>query len=90
MGSKPEKSLLFKLMSLLFSKIARSDPILIFLLVALPAMGEVPRDRTIWVYCQVGQRAYYATRALRLNGYDARNLTGGFRTYREMAEAVGK
>lgn len=44
-------------------------------------MSEIPPNQTIWVYCQVGQRAYYATRALRLNGFDARNLSGGFKTY---------
>ena len=44
-------------------------------------MDEIPRDKPIHVYCQVGQRAYYATRALRLHGLDARNLTGGFKTY---------
>ena len=44
-------------------------------------MVELPTERAIWVYCQVGQRAYYATRALRLNGYDALNLSGGFATY---------
>ena len=44
-------------------------------------MSEIPPDQTIWVYCQVGQRGYYATRALRLNGFDASNLSGGFKTY---------
>jgi rhodanese-related sulfurtransferase len=44
-------------------------------------MSEIPPNQTIWVYCQVGQRAYYATRALLLNGFDARNLSGGFKTY---------
>jgi NADPH-dependent 2,4-dienoyl-CoA reductase/sulfur reductase-like enzyme/rhodanese-related sulfurtransferase len=44
-------------------------------------MAELPKDRKLAVYCQVGQRAYYATRALRLNGYDAHNLTGGLKTY---------
>ena len=44
-------------------------------------MVELPRDREIWVYCRVGQRAYYATCALRLNGFNARNLSGGFITY---------
>ena len=52
-------------------------------------MDELPDDRPIWVYCQVGQRAYYASRALRLNGYDARNLTGGYRTLREIEPAPG-
>ena len=27
-------------------------------------MGELPRDRDIWAYCFVGQRSYYASRAL--------------------------
>jgi len=50
-------------------------------------MGELPQGRPIYVYCQVGQRAYYATRALRLNGLDAYNLSGGFTTYQRMANS---
>ncbi|MEW6750987.1 MAG: FAD-dependent oxidoreductase [Candidatus Latescibacterota bacterium] len=48
-------------------------------------MDEVPRDRPVYVACQVGQRAYYATRALRLHGFDAHNLTGGYRTLQARA-----
>jgi NADPH-dependent 2,4-dienoyl-CoA reductase/sulfur reductase-like enzyme/rhodanese-related sulfurtransferase len=44
-------------------------------------MGELPRDRELLVYCGVGQRSYYASRALRLNGFKARNISGGMRTY---------
>ncbi|PSN12820.1 CoA-disulfide reductase [filamentous cyanobacterium CCP5] len=44
-------------------------------------LDELNPDQDIWVYCQVGQRAYYAVRALRLNGFKARNLSGGFKTY---------
>ncbi|BAY33952.1 putative NADH oxidase [Nostoc carneum NIES-2107] len=44
-------------------------------------MSELPAEKEIWVYCQVGQRGYYATRALRLNGFNAYNLSGGFKTY---------
>jgi len=33
------------------------------------------------VYCQVGQRGYYATRILSLNGFKAYNLSGGFKTF---------
>lgn len=47
-------------------------------------LAELPRDRAVWVYCQVGQRAYYATRLLRLSGFDAFNLTGGVETYLAM------
>ncbi len=44
--------------------------------------GELPRDRAIDVCCGVGQRGYFAVRFLRQHGFDARNLSGGFATYR--------
>jgi NADPH-dependent 2,4-dienoyl-CoA reductase/sulfur reductase-like enzyme/rhodanese-related sulfurtransferase len=44
-------------------------------------LGELPRERPIVAYCQVGQRGYLATRILRQAGRDARNLSGGYRTY---------
>ena len=44
-------------------------------------MTELPRDREIWVYCGVGQRSYYATRAMLQYGFNIRNLSGGFQTY---------
>jgi NADPH-dependent 2,4-dienoyl-CoA reductase/sulfur reductase-like enzyme/rhodanese-related sulfurtransferase len=40
-------------------------------------LGELPRDREILVFCRSGQRAYYATRILVQNGFDARNISGG-------------
>ena len=40
-------------------------------------LGELPRDREILVFCRSGQRAYYATRILLQNGFNARNLSGG-------------
>jgi rhodanese-related sulfurtransferase len=43
---------------------------------------ELPRDRPLALYCQVGQRAYYALRFLRQQGIDARHLSGGYATYR--------
>ncbi|MGB8699081.1 MAG: FAD-dependent oxidoreductase [Thermosynechococcaceae cyanobacterium] len=49
-------------------------------------MHELKPDRKIWAYCQVGQRGYYATRALRLNGFNAYNLSGGFKTYQAIAQ----
>ena len=45
-------------------------------------MSELPRDREILVYCAVGQRSYYASRALRLNGFSAKNISGGITNYR--------
>ena len=40
-------------------------------------LGDLPRDRPIHVICRSGQRAYYATRVLIHNGFDARVISGG-------------
>jgi rhodanese-related sulfurtransferase len=40
-------------------------------------LDELPRDKTIQVVCRSGQRAYYATRMLLQQGFDARNVSGG-------------
>ncbi len=40
-------------------------------------MGELPRDREIHIICRSAQRAYYATRILVQNGFNASNLSGG-------------
>ena len=45
-------------------------------------LGELPTDREIWINCGVGQRAYYACRILSQHGLQARNLSGGYSTYR--------
>jgi NADPH-dependent 2,4-dienoyl-CoA reductase/sulfur reductase-like enzyme/rhodanese-related sulfurtransferase len=45
-------------------------------------LGEIRKDLPVFVYCAVGQRGYYATRLLRLHGYDARNISGGVTTYK--------
>ncbi len=51
-------------------------------------MGELPKDRALYAYCGVGQRAYYAVRALRCNGLDARNVSGGIQTYQRPLEVT--
>ncbi len=45
-------------------------------------LNELPREREIAVFCQVGQRGYLATRILRHAGYRAVNVGGGYQTYR--------
>ena len=40
-------------------------------------LGELPKDREILVICRSAQRAYYATRVLLQNGFNAKNLSGG-------------
>jgi NADPH-dependent 2,4-dienoyl-CoA reductase/sulfur reductase-like enzyme/rhodanese-related sulfurtransferase len=44
-------------------------------------LGELPRDREIAAYCQVGQRGYLATRILVQAGFRAANVGGGWKTY---------
>lgn len=44
-------------------------------------LHELPKDKPIYVYCQVGQRGYIATRILKQHGFDVRNVSGGYRTY---------
>jgi NADPH-dependent 2,4-dienoyl-CoA reductase/sulfur reductase-like enzyme/rhodanese-related sulfurtransferase len=51
--------------------------------------AELARDREIWTYCGVGQRAYFATRFLAQHGFRSRNLSGGYATYRAVS-AVGR
>jgi peroxiredoxin family protein/rhodanese-related sulfurtransferase/TusA-related sulfurtransferase len=44
-------------------------------------MNELPKDKPVYVFCQVGQRGYIAARILTQNGFDAYNLSGGYKTY---------
>ncbi|MEZ9724289.1 FAD-dependent oxidoreductase [Vibrio splendidus] len=43
-------------------------------------MNELPTDKEIVIYCQVGLRGNVAYRQLVNNGFKARNLIGGYRT----------
>ncbi len=43
---------------------------------------ELPKDKEIIIYCQVGLRGNVAYRQLVNNGYKAKNLLGGYRTYK--------
>lgn len=42
-------------------------------------LGELPKDKRIWAYCQIGLRGYVASRILTQNGYTNFNLSGGYR-----------
>ena len=47
-------------------------------LAALPErLGEVPRDRTVYVMCALGGRSARATQYLEQQGVDAVNIDGG-------------
>jgi len=45
-------------------------------------IDELPKDKEIVVYCQVGLRGNVAYRQLVNHGFKARNLIGGYRTYK--------
>ena len=45
-------------------------------------MNELPHDRDIAAYCQVGQRGYLATCILRQAGFSVANIGGGYKTYK--------
>lgn len=51
-------------------------------------LNELPRDRRIAAYCQVGQRGYLATRILLQVGFSAANVGGGYKTYKLFHPAV--
>jgi rhodanese-related sulfurtransferase len=53
-------------------------------------LGGLQRDREIAAYCQVGQRGYVATRILRQAGFNAANVSGGYKTYELYNPKVSK
>ncbi|GMU56154.1 MAG: hypothetical protein AMXMBFR33_53000 [Candidatus Xenobia bacterium] len=50
-------------------------------------LAELPTDRKLLVYCQVGQRAYYATRLLLQHGFSPALLSGGYHTWLDRTAA---
>jgi len=46
-------------------------------------LEELPENKEILAFCQVGLRGYLACRILQQNGFKCRNLTGGYKTYRD-------
>lgn len=45
-------------------------------------LGELPKDKVIYIYCQVGARGYNAARILMQAGFNVKNLDGGYKTYK--------
>jgi rhodanese-related sulfurtransferase len=48
-------------------------------------LGELSRDKELWVYCRSGLRGYNAVRLLVQHGFPAKNLSGGFLTYQALS-----
>jgi len=44
-------------------------------------LNEIPKEKTVYAYCQVGIRGYLAARILAEAGYKVKNLDGGYKTY---------
>lgn len=42
-------------------------------------IGEIPKDKEIWTYCAVGLRGYLSERFLSQNGYNVKNISGGYK-----------
>jgi len=42
-------------------------------------LDEIPRDKNIYLFCEVGFRAYLSTRFLSQMGYNVSNLSGGYK-----------
>jgi NADPH-dependent 2,4-dienoyl-CoA reductase/sulfur reductase-like enzyme/peroxiredoxin family protein/rhodanese-related sulfurtransferase/TusA-related sulfurtransferase len=51
-------------------------------------LGELPENREILIYCEVGLRGYLATRILTQHGYSCRNLLGGYKTWKAVTRTV--
>ncbi|MBI5722996.1 MAG: FAD-dependent oxidoreductase [Planctomycetes bacterium] len=51
-------------------------------------LGELPKDKEILAFCQVGLRGYLACRILGQAGFACRNLSGGYRTYQMFTDSL--
>ena len=49
-------------------------------------LDKLPKDKTIYVHCQVGLTSYNACCILRGYGYDVVNVSGGFSMYSQMTK----
>ncbi len=53
-------------------------------------LGELDRDKPLYVICQSGLRSYIACRILAQEGFDCRNFSGGYRFYAAVTKERGK
>ena len=53
-------------------------------------LEEIPKENTIYIYCEAGLRGYLAQRILRQNGFtNVYNLSGGYHTWSVATEESG-
>lgn len=53
-------------------------------------LSEIDNTKPVYVTCQIGLRGYIATRILTQNGFDAYNLSGGYRLYNSVLGERGE
>ena len=53
-------------------------------------LAEIPRDKELLVFCQVGLRSYLAARMLNQHGWKTKVLTGGYTTYQASVGALAR
>jgi NADPH-dependent 2,4-dienoyl-CoA reductase/sulfur reductase-like enzyme/peroxiredoxin family protein/TusA-related sulfurtransferase/rhodanese-related sulfurtransferase len=44
-------------------------------------IGDLDKSKEYWICCAVGLRGYVAERMLKIHGYKAKNITGGYKSY---------
>lgn len=69
------------------------DSMLVPLKTLRSRLDELPRDRTLYLYCRSGFRSYLAYRLLVQRGFEARTLSGGELTFKAVhrgPEGVGR
>ncbi len=52
------------------------------------SLNHIPHGKTVVLYCQSGQRSYYASRFLNQNGFSVKNLSGGYLTWKSRANDI--
>jgi len=48
-------------------------------------LDDIPKDKELLVYCQVGVRSYIASRILKQKGFKVKSISGGYNSYRVIA-----
>ncbi len=54
------------------------------------SLDRLPKEKPIYLYCQIGLEGYIAARILTANGYAVKNLSGGYRLYSMVQKAEEK
>lgn len=52
--------------------------------------AQLPKDRTVWVYCRSGRRSLTAARILKKEGYEVVNLKGGIMEWEQKGKPTEK